>query len=112
MDILYKDKPFFLLSMNVLTSSSSGSSQRVSVCGTIWPLDQSASWLCKTAHEPHGSPSSSSFHGDQGGSHDACDATQCARSEATKERAIMHFTFITMCNTCKALVLLLQFPGN
>lgn len=85
MATIYKDEPTF--SLNLLTSSSSGSSLHVSVCGTIWPSNQSTSWLCETAHEPHGSPSSFSFHGGQGDSHAACDVTQCARSGATEEKA-------------------------
>lgn len=78
-------------SLNWLTFSSSGSSLHVSVCGTIWPSNQSTSWLCGTAHEPHDFPSSFSFHGGRGDSHAACDVTQCARSGATKEKANMHF---------------------
>lgn len=78
------------LSLNALTFSSSESFQHVFVCGTIWPSIQSASWLCETFREPHGSPSSFSFHGGQGDNHAACDAAQCARSEATKEKAYMH----------------------
>lgn len=68
-----------------LTSSSSGSSQQISVCGKVWPSNQSSSWLCGSAHEPLDSPFSFSSHGGPGGTHAACDATQCARSEATKQ---------------------------
>lgn len=66
----------------ILTFSSSGSFLHVSVCGRVWPSSRSSSWLCESAHEPHGSPSSSSSHGGPGGIHAACGATQCARSEA------------------------------
>lgn len=70
----------------ILTSSSSGSSLHVSVCGTVWPSNQLTSWLFETAHGPHGSPSSFSFHGGPNGSHAACGVTQCARSGATREK--------------------------
>lgn len=78
------------LSLNVLTFSSSESFQHVFVCGTIWPSIRSASWLCETFREPHGSPSSFSFHDGRGDNRAACDVTRCARSEATKEKAYMH----------------------
>lgn len=67
---------------HILTSSSSGSSLSASVCGRVWPSDQSSSWLCVTARGPHGSPSSSSSPGGPGVGHGACDVTQCARSGA------------------------------
>lgn len=72
-------------SLNALTSSSSESFQHVFVCGTIWPLIRSVSWLCEIFHEPHGSPSFFSFHGGQGDNRVACDATRYARSEAIKK---------------------------
>lgn len=68
-----------------LTSSSSGSSHCISVYGTVWPSNQSSSWLCGSAREPLCSPFSFSFHDDPGGSRAACGATRCARSEAIKQ---------------------------
>lgn len=89
MATVYQDISSF--SVDSLTSSSSGSSLHVSVCGTIWPSNQSTSWLCETAHEPHGSPSSFSFHGGQGDSHAVCGATQCVHSGAINDKANMNF---------------------
>ena len=66
----------------ILTSSSSGSSQSASVCGRVWPSDQSSSWLYVSAHGTHGSPSSSSSPDGPGAGHGACDVTQCVRSGA------------------------------
>lgn len=86
--IFFEKSKFYPLS--ILTSSSSGSSLHVSVCGTVWPSNRSTSWLCGIAHEPHGSPSSFSSHGGPGGSHAAYGVTQCARSEAIKHKAHVH----------------------
>lgn len=102
------------LSLNVLTFSSSESFQHVFVCGTIWPSIRSASWLCETFREPHGSPSSFSFHDGQGDNRAACDATRCARSEATKEKAYMHTS--TTCHSAEyytsTVLLLWRIHGN
>lgn len=97
---------------NLLTSFSSGSSLRVSVCGTIWPSNQSTSWLCENAHEPHGSPSSFSSHGGQGDSHASYDVTQCARSGAAKEKANMHSMLIMKYNKCIGSVRLATSTGS
>lgn len=88
--MLYMAPIYVYFSLNVLTSSSSESFQHVFVCGTIWPLIRSVSWLCETFHEPHGSPSSFSFHGGQGDNRVAYDATRYARSEATKQKENMY----------------------
>lgn len=83
--VLYGYKLHELFSLNALTSSSSGSFQHVFVCGTIWPLIRSASWLCETFREPHGSPSFFSSHGGQDDSRASYDAARYARSEAVKQ---------------------------
>lgn len=102
------------LSLKVLTFSSSESFQHVFVCGTIWPSIRSSSWLCETFREPHGSPSSFSFHDGQGDNHAACDATRCARSEATKEKAYTHTS--TACHSpeyyTSTVLLLWRIHGN
>lgn len=85
MEVVFLCFVFDFLFFFKLTSSSSGSSLRVSVCGTVWPSNLSSSWLCETARGPHGSPSSFSFHGDPNGSRAACGVTQCVRSGATRE---------------------------
>ena len=73
--------PFSLTTM-LLTSSSSGSSQNVAVCGRVWPSDQSSCVPCVSVHVPHGSPSSASSHGGPAENHGVYGATQCVRSEA------------------------------
>ena len=89
-----------IITRRLLTFSSSGPSLNASVCGTVWPSDQSSSWPCGSVRVPHGSPSFSSSRGGPGGSHAACGATLYARSGAVRGKYVNDLQAIIWWNYC------------